>query len=122
MSFDPRRAERPPVHALGGHCQPFWVTTVLHQDGSLAAWRAAHNHHLHSAEVMLTCLRQHFANVDVTVVPYLYRYICAVLEESTKGYRLASCILELEKRFAASVPVPLIGRHYVEWHKGDTQE
>jgi SAM-dependent methyltransferase len=85
----------------------------LRQGGSLAAWHATHDPHLHSAEVMLSCLRDHFAAVDVATAPYLYRYVCADLEEGAAGHRLGSRILEMEKRFAATAPAPLIGRRYV---------
>jgi hypothetical protein len=62
---------------------------------------------------MASCLRENFGTVEVTTAPYLYRYVCALLEESADGYRLASRILELEKRFAEVGRVPLIGRRFV---------
>jgi len=86
---------------------------ILQRGGALAAWQAAHGHHLHSAEAMASCIREAFGEVAVTTAPYLYRYVCARLEESADGYRLASRVLELEKRFAEVGGVPLIGRRFV---------
>ena len=90
-----------------------FANQLLQHEGSLAAWHAAHDHHVHSAGAMLACLRDHFARVDVATAPYLYRYVCAVLEENADGYRLGSRVLELERRFAEVVPLSLIGRRYV---------
>jgi SAM-dependent methyltransferase len=86
---------------------------ILQCGEALAAWKAAHDHHLHSAEAMASCFRENFGEVETTTAPYLYRYVCALLEESADGYRLASRVLELEKRFAEVRRVPLIGRRFV---------
>jgi SAM-dependent methyltransferase len=89
-----------------------FATELLRQGGALAAWQAAHDHHLHTATAMLACLREHFAEVHTSVAPYLYRYACALLAEDAAGYRLALRILELEKRFAQAAGVSLIGRRF----------
>jgi hypothetical protein len=85
---------------------------LQHRD-AMDAWWAAHDHDLHSAEAMRDALRAHFPVVDEEVVPYLYRYACARLEESERGYWIAARVLELERRFAEVAQVPLIGRRYV---------
>jgi SAM-dependent methyltransferase len=90
-----------------------FANQILQGTGALAAWQAAHDHHLHSAEAMASCIRENFDAVEATTVPYLYRYVCALLDESADGYRLASRVLELEKRFAEVGRVPLIGRRFV---------
>jgi 2-polyprenyl-3-methyl-5-hydroxy-6-metoxy-1,4-benzoquinol methylase len=84
---------------------------LQHRD-AMDAWWAAHDHDLHSAEAMLEALHAHFPAVEVESAPYLYRYACARLEESERGYRIAARILELERRFAAVAGVPLIGRRF----------
>jgi SAM-dependent methyltransferase len=86
---------------------------VLQCGSALAAWQAAHDHHLHTAEAMAARAREFFVEVEVTNAPYLYRYVCPLLEESADGYRLASRLLELEERFAEVGRVPLIGRRLV---------
>jgi SAM-dependent methyltransferase len=90
-----------------------FAARLLRQDGTLAAWQAAHDHHLHTAAAMLTCLREQFAEVHATVAPYLYRYVCALLAEDAAGHRLALRVLELEKRFAQAAGVSLIGRRFI---------
>jgi hypothetical protein len=62
---------------------------------------------------MLACLREHFSRVDEITAPYLYRYVCAILEDTERGYAEAAKILELENRFAQAKCVPLIGRRFV---------
>jgi 2-polyprenyl-3-methyl-5-hydroxy-6-metoxy-1,4-benzoquinol methylase len=86
---------------------------LLQHEGALAAWREAHDHHLHSAEAMASCLQKNFGTVEATTAPYLYRYVCALLEESADGFRLASRVLALEKRFAEVGRVHFIGRRFV---------
>jgi SAM-dependent methyltransferase len=90
-----------------------FANKILQGGGVLAVWQAAHDHHLHSADAMASSIREHFGAVEATTVPYLYRYVCALLEESADGYRLASRVLALEKRFAEVGRVPLIGRRFV---------
>jgi 2-polyprenyl-3-methyl-5-hydroxy-6-metoxy-1,4-benzoquinol methylase len=85
----------------------------LQSTEALSAWRAAHDHHLHTAKEMASRIRENFADVEMTTVPYLYRYVCELLQESTEGHRLGSRVLELEKRFAEVGRVVLIGRRFV---------
>jgi SAM-dependent methyltransferase len=86
---------------------------LLRQGGALSAWQADHGHGLHTAAAMAGCLREHFPWVERAAAPYLYRYVCAVLEESERGYALARRVLELETRFAEVGRCPLIGRRWV---------
>ena len=86
---------------------------ILEYPDPMDAWRAAHDHDLHSAEAMRDGLRAHFSAVEEEIVPYLYRYVCGRLEETERGYHIAVRVLELERRFAAIAQVPLIGRRFV---------
>jgi SAM-dependent methyltransferase len=86
---------------------------ILREGGGPAAWQAAHDPHLHTADAMLACLRNYFPAVEATAAPYLYRYVCAVLEEHEANSALALRVLELEKRFAELASAPLIGRRFV---------
>jgi hypothetical protein len=62
---------------------------------------------------MASCIRGNFGAVEATTVPYLFRYVCELLEESADGYRLASRVLELENRFAEVGRVTFVGRRFV---------
>ena len=95
-----------------------FASRVLREGGSPATWQAAHDHDLHSADAMLACLRQHFPAVEATTAPYLYRYVCAVLEEDAASSSLALRVLEFEKRFAEVAGAPLIGRRFVAHDSG----
>jgi SAM-dependent methyltransferase len=90
-----------------------FARAFLQSAEALPAWQAAHDHHLHSAGAMASCIRENFAEVETTTAPYLYRYVCELLQESADGHRLASRVLELEKRFAQVGGVELIGRRFV---------
>jgi len=79
----------------------------------LAAWQAAHDPDLHSAEAMQAALEAEFRRVETATVPYLYRYVCSRLEESARGYRLARRSLAMERRLSTVGGVPLIGRRFV---------
>jgi SAM-dependent methyltransferase len=79
----------------------------------LAAWQAAHDPHLHSAEAMRAALEAEFRRVEIATVPYLYRYVCSRLQESARGYRLARRSLAMERRLSTVGGVPLIGRRFV---------
>jgi SAM-dependent methyltransferase len=96
-----------------------FAARVLREGGSPAAWQAAHDPHLHTADTMLASLQQHFPDVEATTAPYLYRYVCAVMEEDAASFALASRILALEKRFAELANAPLIGRRFVAHHSID---
>jgi SAM-dependent methyltransferase len=88
---------------------------LLEHHGSHDASYYERDHDLHTAPAMLACLREHFSRVDEMTTPYLYRYVCAILEDTARGYAEAAEILELEKRFAQTQDVPLIGRRFVPY-------
>jgi SAM-dependent methyltransferase len=85
---------------------------LLKHHGSDDACHCDRDHELHTAPAMLTCLREHFSRVDEMTAPYLYRYVGAILEDTERGYAEGAKVLELEKRFAETNGVPLIGRRF----------
>jgi SAM-dependent methyltransferase len=86
---------------------------LLQQAGSLEAWHTDHGHELHTAAALFDCLREHFPRAEMAAAPYLYRYVCAMLDEDERGYAVALRVLELEKRFASGGRCSLIGRRLV---------
>ena len=62
---------------------------------------------------MQAALEAEFRRVHAATVPYLYRYVCSRLKESTRGYRLARRSLAMERRLSMVGGVPLIGRRFV---------
>jgi SAM-dependent methyltransferase len=89
---------------------------ILEARDPMDAWRALHDHDLHSAEAMRDALRAHFPTLEEQIAPYLYRYVCGRLEESERGHRIAAHVLDLEQRFAEVARVPLIGRRFIARH------
>jgi SAM-dependent methyltransferase len=88
---------------------------LLEHHGNHDACHCDRDDELHTAPAMLACLREHFGQVDEITAPYLYRYVCAILEDTERGYTAAAKILELEKRFAETKGMALIGKRYVAW-------
>jgi hypothetical protein len=86
---------------------------LLESHGSHSAWHRDHDHELHTATEMLASLREQFSRVDVMTVPYLYRYVCSILEDTERGYAKATETLALERRFSEDNEVVLIGRRFV---------
>jgi SAM-dependent methyltransferase len=86
---------------------------LLQHHGSHNAFHCERDHDLHSATAMLACLREHFSRMKVMTAPYLYRYICAILEDTEQGHAEAAKILDEEKRLAVTRGIALIGRRIV---------
>ena len=91
---------------------------ILEHHGSHDACHCDRDHELHSVPAMLACLQEYFSRVNETTAPYLYRYVCAILEDTERGYAEAAKILELEKRLAQTRGVPLIGKRFVAFARG----
>jgi SAM-dependent methyltransferase len=81
--------------------------------GDIEIWHRNHDHDLSSGSVMLAALRGAFEPVVETSAPYLYRYLCPLLEDDDDGYAIASRVLEMEKRLASIGGLNLVGRRFV---------
>lgn len=51
-------------------------------NGDFDIWRREHNHDLHTAVKMLSALKKEFTPRMEAPAPYLYRYLCPLLEEN----------------------------------------
>ncbi|MBI3408398.1 MAG: class I SAM-dependent methyltransferase [Planctomycetes bacterium] len=99
----------------GGHLRrnaDTFAEKVLRAEGAISLWHAAHEHGLHTAAAMDTCLRDYFAEVCPSKAPYLYRYMCTLLEESQLGFELARRVLHLEMRFVETANLTFLGRRW----------
>lgn len=81
--------------------------------GDLEIWRRNHDHDLSSWPVMSAVVKDAFEPVVETSAPYLYRYVCPLLEDNDDGYAIASRVLEMEKRLAKIGAENLVGRRFV---------
>ncbi len=80
--------------------------------GNYEVWHENHHHDLHSAPRMFAELKKHFEPLEESFAPYLYRYLCLLLNKNPNGFAIASQILELEKRAAKLEKIDLIGRRF----------
>lgn len=109
----------------------FQTLALLHDCGALAgppgaffdqalalgdaaqAWRADHDHELHSWAQMTATIERHFMVVRTASAPYLYRYVAARLRPDATGHAQAQRVMDLESRSAAVAGAGLIGRRLV---------
>ncbi|NJO12674.1 MAG: hypothetical protein HC872_03500 [Gammaproteobacteria bacterium] len=88
------------------------------QRGRLGGQRTLSRHGHHHFECIgrfgyEVTLERHFAGVETTSVPYLYRYLVPVLARSEEGARVIEGVLQEEGRQASSGSISLIGRRVV---------
>jgi len=86
---------------------------IIRAEGAITVWQAGHDHDLHRAAAMDSCLRENFSEVRLAMAPYLYRYVCTLLEESPLGFELARRVMQLEKRFIEVAGLTFLGRRWV---------
>jgi SAM-dependent methyltransferase len=86
---------------------------LFRAEDKFEAWKAGHDHDIHSAAAMEANLRAHFGGVETLTAPYLYRYVCALLEGAEGGYRVASRLVEIEQRFTDAAGLRPLGRRFV---------
>lgn len=86
---------------------------LLLAKGNYQVWQENHHHDLHSAPTMFAELEKRFTPIAKTSAPYLYRYLCLLLNQNPNGPALAAQILALEKRMANLGKIDLIGRRFV---------
>lgn len=92
--------------------RPGFVTRLLAAEAPRAEWRRHHgDFHLHDAAAMQSEIRARFASVQMECVPYVYRYLVPVLEESQRAAEFVEETRRAEARRATG-PTGLIGRRF----------
>lgn len=81
--------------------------------GRIETWRSNHDHDLSPWPVMRAALKNTFELIFERSAPYLYRYVCPMLEADQKGYGIGLRILDMEKEMGRMKPLGLIGRRLV---------
>lgn len=86
-------------------------------------WRADHatreGHPLHEASAMLAEITRRFENAATEDAAYLYWYLTRWLEESQRGYDVASRLLAIETRRIADGSLRPIGLRVVARHRAE---
>lgn len=93
--------------------RPGFVARLLEADDARAEWRRHHgDFHLHDAATIRIEIGARFASIDMHCVPYLYRYLVPVLDESKAAAELVDEVRRAEARRAVEW-TGLIGRRFV---------
>lgn len=86
-------------------------------NGDFEIWHREHDHDLHPAVKMFSVLKNELTPLMEASAPYLYRYLCPLLEGNEAGYGIVSQVFENEKRLAQTGAIKLIGRRFVGMKK-----
>ncbi len=90
-----------------------FVTDLLGADDAVVVWRQSHDHDLHTIAAMTQAIAEEFIVRETCAVPYLYRYIVAVLPETPQATEFLQGVFEEEARLGGRGDIVLIGRRIV---------
>ena len=90
-----------------------FVTDLLAADDAVVVWRQSHDHDLHTIAAMTQAIAEEFIVRETCAVPYLYRYIVAVLPETPQATEFLQGVFEEEARHGGRGDIVLIGRRIV---------
>jgi len=90
-----------------------FVTDLLAADDAVVVWRKSHDHDLHTIAAMTQAIAEEFIVRETCAVPYLYRYIVAVLPETPQATEFLQGVFEEEARLGGTGDIVLIGRRIV---------
>ena len=90
-----------------------FAKTLLNGQGRFEIWRDRHRGDVSLASSIAVVLKNWFEPLDECSAPYLYRYLCAALEDGDEGYAIALRVFEMEESLANAGAVNLIGRRFV---------
>lgn len=79
----------------------------------MTAWHENHDHDLHSADKIAVAVAEGFSIVRTEDVPYLYRYLIPVLEDTARATEWLAAILQEERSLGEAGEIKLIGRRIV---------
>lgn len=87
---------------------------LLSSRDPVAAWKASHDHDLHTIKAMTETVARHFGTGDVFEVPYLYRYLASVLpDDEEEAVDFLIHVRDEEARLGETGEIKLVGRHIV---------
>jgi SAM-dependent methyltransferase len=86
---------------------------LLSSRDPVAAWRASHDHDLHTIDAMTEVVARHFRVGDVYEVPYLYRYLVSALPDDEEAVSFLLHVRDEETRLGEAGEIQLVGRHIV---------
>lgn len=85
---------------------------LLRGKGSFDLWRE-HTHEINSAREVFDATNDNFEVLKVRWVPYLYRYVSQMVEDSNRGAEIVARVFDLEKKMGAENEDYFIGRRFI---------
>jgi len=89
-----------------------FATKVMEADDPLKAWHEDHDHDLHSWPAMADAVSDCFPRISVSEVPYLYRYLISVAEDSPEAVEFVRETRDRERNIDGQA-FRMIGRRLV---------
>jgi len=86
-----------------------FVTTLLHTTDPLDAWRHSRPHDLHSITAITLTIQEYFAIRTLHLVPYMYRHLCRVLDETPEAATFVESVFHDEARLGQRGDIVMIG-------------
>lgn len=86
-----------------------FVTTLLRATDPLDAWRRSRPHDLHSITAMTLAVQEYFAIRVIHLVPYMYRHLVRVLDETPEAATLVESVFQDEARLGQRGDIVMIG-------------
>jgi len=96
-----------------------FVTDLLGSGDPVAAWHRSRAHELHSMPAMTRAIEESFTVRETQSVPYLYRHIVPVLDETRESAAFLNAVFQHESRLGEQGEIVLIGRRIVGADRSD---
>ncbi|HVT45233.1 MAG TPA: methyltransferase domain-containing protein [Thermoanaerobaculia bacterium] len=90
-----------------------FATSLLHAPDPVVAWHSGHDDDLHSPSEMLAAIAELFVVESVEDVPYAFRYLIPVLDDTPAAVVWVRDMMEQERRLGEIGNIRLIGRKVV---------
>lgn len=89
------------------------VDALLRGDDCLDAWRADHDHDLHTAGAMKAALQGRFSTLTTRQGPYLFRYLTSGLDGSARRDEVLRAVARQEEDMIADGAIAAVGWRFV---------
>lgn len=86
-----------------------FVTKVIPAREPLEAWRQSRPHDLHSMVAITGVVQEYFAIRTILLVPYMYRHLVRVLDETPEAAALVEGVFQDEARLGQRGDIVMIG-------------
>jgi len=90
-----------------------FVTDLLGSEDPVAAWHRSRPHELHSMSAMTRAIEEYFTVRETQSVPYPFRYLVPVLDETREAAAFVDAVFQQEALLGQQGEIVPIGRRIV---------